>query len=340
MDPNDYMMQNSNGSYMDSGMNRSADTEEISRHLKTGNVLKAVTLVSVIAVGGVLIAMQIKNSKEIADIAKDVDKLGSEVSDISNMTDEITANVYSIMEQGCTGSAGGSYAAPTPTPYPYYIDPGLEVDKPAIYIYPDEDMTADTGMFSDDNTPLSEVHVKLSLYRTDMISMWPDADQVDAYMYYWNMYAAPDGTLYDSNGNEYTYIFWEAGDHGVHDFSKGFCVAGEDTAEFLRNTLSQIGLTPAEYNEFIVYWLPRMQGNAYNLITFEGLEKNDAYNSYYGLEVTDAHGNEAESVLRVMMVWKPVDEYTEIEPQVFTGFERNGFTIVEWGGSELPEYVQ
>ena len=37
------------------------------------------------------------------------------------------------------------------------------------------------------------------------------------------------------------------------------------------------------------------------------------------------------------MVWKAVDEYTEIEAQTFTTFERNGFTVVEWGGSEIKE---
>ena len=29
------------------------------------------------------------------------------------------------------------------------------------------------------------------------------------------------------------------------------------------------------------------------------------------------------------------DEYQEIEPQEFETFERNGFTVVEWGGTEV-----
>ena len=36
-----------------------------------------------------------------------------------------------------------------------------------------------------------------------------------------------------------------------------------------------MGLTPREYNEFIVYWLSKMQHNAYNLIAFQGSEYTD-----------------------------------------------------------------
>ena len=105
---------------------------------------------------------------------------------------------------------------------------------------------------------------------------------------------------------------------------------GEDTAEFLRTTLAEIGLTPEEYNEFIVYWLPRMQDNEYNLISFQ----TDNYDESCPLTVTAADGKEAD-VLRVMMAWQTVDEYVEIEPQSFDGFERNGFSVVEWGGEEV-----
>jgi hypothetical protein len=35
------------------------------------------------------------------------------------------------------------------------------------------------------------------------------------------------------------------------------------------------------------------------------------------------------------MVYEASDEYVEMEPQTFETFERNGFTVVEWGGSEI-----
>ena len=120
-----------------------------------------------------------------------------------------------------------------------------------------------------------------------------------------------------------------------YSFEDGFCVTGSDTAEFLKDVLSKIGLTDKEANEFIVYWLPRMQDNAYNLISFKGVDTDDEYNSDFALKVTDEEGNEAESVLRVMMVWKALDENIDITPQEFEGFERKGLTVVEWGGTEI-----
>jgi hypothetical protein len=52
--------------------------------------------------------------------------------------------------------------------------------------------------------------------------------------------------------------------------SRGFCVKGEDTEAFLRDKLTEVGLSEREMNEFIVYWLPLMEHNKYNQITFQG----------------------------------------------------------------------
>ncbi len=114
-----------------------------------------------------------------------------------------------------------------------------------------------------------------------------------------------------------------------YDFSKGFCVAGADTAGFLRKTLSGIGLTPKEYNEFIVYWLPKMQGNPYNLISFQSERYTD------GAKLTI--DPKPDSELRVFMAWKPLNRAQPIEPQTFPSFERDGFTVVEWGGCEVTK---
>ena len=43
--------------------------------------------------------------------------------------------------------------------------------------------------------------------------------------------------------------------------TEGFCVKGEDTAAFLEDALSKLGLNRKEANEFIVYWLPLMEQN-------------------------------------------------------------------------------
>ena len=228
---NEYMPDNNNYT----GFNTPApsqDTEEIVRLLKRGNVIRAVTLGGVLILGGVIIAMQFRNSKELSDISNDVHKTSAVLADVSNALDDISDNVYDIMEQGCNANNNSNT---NNTPVPYEWEPYTE--KPAIYIYADTDLT--------------ETQINLSLYRTDMTSTWPMPDSVDAYTYTWNVSATNDGKLYDKDGNEYSYIFWEATDHGIHDFSSGFCVAGEDTADFLKETLAEIGLNSRESNDFI-----------------------------------------------------------------------------------------
>ena len=179
------------------------------------------------------------------------------------------------------------------------------VAKPVIYLYPEE---------------TAQVNVKLDI-DGELLSTWP------VYKDGWTVTAQPDGTLTDADGNEYSYLFWDAWSDVEYDFSKGFCVSGEDTGEFLRQTLSAMGLTPKEYNEFIVYWLPLMQENPYNLISFQ----SEIYEESAKLTITP----EPDSVLRVFMAWKPLEAPEEIAPQTFEAFAREGFAVVEWGGSKI-----
>ena len=177
--------------------------------------------------------------------------------------------------------------------------------KPVIYLYPEQETT---------------VSVSLD-YAGTLTATYP------AYENGWTVTAEPDDTLYDENGDEYSYLFWEGENNTDYDFSKGFCVAGADTADFLREKLAEIGLTPREYNEFIVYWLPKMQDNPYNLISFQ----SEAYTDAAKLDIDPT----PDSVLRVFMAWKPLHRAQTIEPRTFASFERNGFTVVEWGGCEV-----
>lgn len=179
--------------------------------------------------------------------------------------------------------------------------------KPLIYLYPEEEQ---------------EISVRL-IYDGQLTCTYPE------YKEGWNVIAKPDGTLINLEDNmEYSYLFWEGiTQRGFWDLSRGFVVKGDDTKDFLQYTLSEMGLTPKEYNEFIVYWLPHMQDNEYNLIHFSG----DKYKDLAQLKITP----KPDSILRVYMVFKPLNEYIEVQEQIFPKFEREGFTVVEWGGTEL-----
>ena len=178
-------------------------------------------------------------------------------------------------------------------------------EKPVIYLYPETE---------------TRVTVKLDL-PGELTCAYP------AYDGGWVVTAAPDGTLTDEHGRTYNYLYWEGEGTEAYDFSKGFCVAGSDTAAFLEDALDRLGLTRREANEFLVYWLPRMQDNPYNLIAFQ----QEAYTESAKLTVSP----QPDSVLRVFMAWKPLARPVDVPAQTLPGFERRGFTLVEWGGAEV-----
>ena len=177
--------------------------------------------------------------------------------------------------------------------------------KPVIYLYPEEE---------------TDVTVTLDL-NGDLTCVYP------AYHDGWTVTAAPDGTLTDAAGQTYNYLYWEGYLETEYDFSTGFCVPGADTAAFLETALADLGLTRREANEFIVYWLPLMQENPYNLIAFQA----QAYTDAAALTVTP----EPDTLIRVFMAWQGLEEKTEIAPQVLDAPARTGFTVVEWGGTKV-----
>jgi len=144
-----------------------------------------------------------------------------------------------------------------------------------------------------------------------------------------NFTAYPDGTLIFPDGKEYYALYWEGIQHTEWDFSKGFCVKGEDTASFLEWALAEQGLNTREANEFIIYWLPLMQDNPYNVISFQ----TAAYTEGAVLEISPA----PDSLLRVFMAYYPTEKEIDITPQTFDKFVRNGFAVVEWGGTQVRE---
>lgn len=178
------------------------------------------------------------------------------------------------------------------------------IDKPVIYLYPEEE---------------TDVSVQLD-FNGELLVTYP------TYVNGWEVTAYPDGTLFVGD-REYSYLFWEGQADIEYDWSKGFVVAGEDTEAFLVETMAYLGLTPTEYNEFIVYWLPKMINNSYNFITFQ----QENYTDNAILIIVP----EPDSVLRVFMAYQPLEQAIEVEPQVLESFGREGFVVIEWGGVEV-----
>lgn len=183
------------------------------------------------------------------------------------------------------------------------------VKKPIIYIYPEETM-----------------NVKVTLGEPDKITY-----SYPKYINGWNVIASPNGDLIDISTNNKLYaLYWEGNDSSSTIRSDGFIVKGEDTISFLEEKLEYLGLNYKERNEFIVYWLPKLESNKYNYIRFKAI---DEINSYMPLSIYP----KPDTIIRVYMEYKPLEDISEInvEEQNLTPVIREGYTVVEWGGSEI-----
>lgn len=190
------------------------------------------------------------------------------------------------------------------------FDPGLvTVYKPIIYLYPEEEI---------------ELSVELG-YPEKVTCSYPTYTNNG-----WKVQAKNNGDLVDlSTGRNLYSLYYE--NEAVIDFkieNTGFVIKGEDTVKFLEEKLEILGLTEIEAEEFIIYWLPKLEANKYNYIRFataEEINKNMPLNIEPNPDTT----------IRVLMTYKGLDEAIEVEEQKIETPTRQGFVAVEWGGTEI-----
>lgn len=189
--------------------------------------------------------------------------------------------------------------------------PNPETAKPVIYLYPEQE---------------TKVNVQLTFNGT-LTSTYPTLPPEG-----WTVTAQPDGTLTDEEGRSYRYLFWEGVANVDWKQDSGFLVKAEDAREFLEESLTQLGLNELEQNDFITYWLPKLEKNGESFVTFAA----EQYTDNAILTVTP----QPDSVLRVEMLISKVDDsnraaFQKLLEQELPRFEREGFVLVEWGGTDL-----
>ena len=183
------------------------------------------------------------------------------------------------------------------------------VAKPVIYIYPE-----------------TETKVQVSVgYPEKLSCVYPEYDTEEG----WEVIAKPNGDLIDTRTGRNLYcLYWEGNQKQEYKFKDGFLVAGKDSAKFLEEKLTILGLNEREANEFIIYWLPKLEANKYNLIRFETMEEIE---EYMPLNIEP----KPDTVIRIVMDFKGLNRPIEIEEQKLERVVREGYTVVEWGGSEF-----
>ncbi|MBK7129295.1 MAG: hypothetical protein IPM74_07725 [Crocinitomicaceae bacterium] len=210
--------------------------------------------------------------------------------------------------------------------YAYLIEINLSMAvtvtfKPVIYLYGD-DVTAEleivpTGEFKFVYPPLNNNK--------------------------WNINSSADGICTDlSTGKKYPYLFWEGNHPNLHFIQnenslEAFLIDTDTSVIFFENILAEIGLNTKEATDFITFWGPRVQASPYVLIQFLTTQQ-------YGKEIAELKINpQPQNILRLHMYFLPLEHdklNIELIRPHFQKISREGFTVIEWGGSELkPEQL-
>lgn len=195
----------------------------------------------------------------------------------------------------------------------------ITIDKPVIYLYSDQDISVNLRF-----DPVGELTFTYPVYNENTG---------------WNV-QMKDGSLMLSN-KTYPYLFWESetaeldydeDNDNDNDMIYGHYISTDTAVQFLENTLTQLGLNETESADFITYWLPKMQKKPYAFIQFM---LDEDYNNNISEMSVDP---KPDSARRVFMLFSSFErEQTEIDyhPQIYPAFGRCGFTLIEWGGSEI-----
>lgn len=174
----------------------------------------------------------------------------------------------------------------------------VAVDKPNIYLYPEQECMVD-------------VHIEPNGKITKSI---PD------YGMGWNVNVTPQGLIDD----QYNFLFYEA-QVDVITPPEGWCVVQADLENFFAKLLTEYGLSEMEIRDFIEYWTARLTDSQY--YTIHPL-LNEAIDQVCPISINPTPDN----LLRLWFVFVPQNDSVKLDTPVIPEFQRNGFYVVEWGG--------
>ena len=186
--------------------------------------------------------------------------------------------------------------------YNDYFFPVSFVEKPNIYIYPEEDITFDVTI---DFPHGGEVTTSIPEYG----SGWNDLN-VD-----------PTGMIND----EFTFLFYESQNPDPGQYSNGWVIAQNNLELFFIKNMAATGFNEQEIIDFTDYWLPILKDYPYYAIYPQ-------YNEQLDRIIQLNFSQKPDNILRLIYTLKGLQDNDLVlqEPEI-PKFKREGFVVVEWG---------
>jgi len=164
----------------------------------------------------------------------------------------------------------------------------------------------------------------------------PDGYLTKSQPYYdlnWNVEALPDGSLFDIKNQKSkiknNYLFYEAEIRDLSIPKEGWVVEKANVKSQISKILTQVGLNQKESDDFLAYWVPRLDSKPYYFVTLVPLDELNR-------KETLLFSQKPDTLIRVRMIFEGLDKPVVVSPLLMpTKPQRKGFTVVDWGGGEI-----
>ncbi len=243
-------------------------------------------------------------SKTCPQIVNNLDKIKSrEAVCLVNSIEELRELVFqgltekSIRKYNCQGDLIDSIRNICVTPAHPLFPPGIK--KPAVYLYPQK---------------ASKIKVKLDL-KGHITQAEPD------YLSGWEVTVQPCGLI----DNRYDYLFYEARLTRLQLPSEGWVVKFPRLESWFDQTLPLLGLREKEIMQFKEYWLKELPPADYYEIR---LLSDDFLKENMDLIIDP----KPDTIIRLDFYFRAHDHQIKLEKPIVKTPQRQGFTVVEWGG--------
>ena len=175
------------------------------------------------------------------------------------------------------------------------------VDKPNIYLYPEETIEVDVNIVFPHGGRL----------RTS-IPEYGDG---------WHITVEPSGII----DGQYDCLFYESLQPDYGQYEAGWVVAQGQLEGFFRDNMALTGFNQKEIDDFIEYWIPRLTEYPYYAIY---PQYNDELEEMIKLEFSEQPTN----LIRLIYSVRGLETGNlTLDEAVIPAFNRDGFTVAEWG---------
>jgi hypothetical protein len=196
--------------------------------------------------------------------------------------------------------SGFTQIGTTHRPMPDTVKLSIPVLKPNIYLYPEQVKKVAVTFGSPERL-------------TKTIPEYTDG---------WSVSAAPDGLLDGSYG----YLFYEADVETMYfQKAEAWSIPVADRSEALESILDKYGFNRKEKDDFIQFWNEKLDsGKEYLAYPQETWRIDKAM----PVEIS----SDPDSIFRLWFYFTPDVRTPHLAPHEIETIDRNGFTVVEWGG--------